>query len=65
MENKPRVRFCWDCGNKLRGNHFEEMEIDGHQRVLHKICATYLKEGAAVILDEVHESEEDDKVRNL
>lgn len=36
---KPRVRFCWDCGKKLYGNHFAEKLIDGHIRILHKGCA--------------------------
>lgn len=38
MELKPRVRFCWYCGNKLWGNHFVEAEVDGHKRILHKRC---------------------------
>ena len=38
-QKKPRVRFCWSCGRKLRGNHFVEKEIDGHKRILHKTCA--------------------------
>jgi hypothetical protein len=37
-KKKPRVRFCWECGKKLRGNHFIEVEIDGHKRILHKAC---------------------------
>lgn len=36
---KPRVRFCWLCGNKLRGNHHVEKVVDGHTRILHKSCA--------------------------
>lgn len=35
---KPRVRFCWDCGRQLRGNHHIEVEVDGHLRILHKDC---------------------------
>jgi hypothetical protein len=38
-KKKPRVRFCWECGNKLRGNHFIEKEVEGHMRILHKSCA--------------------------
>lgn len=38
-EMKPRVRFCWYCGRQLRGNHFVEVERDGHMRILHKTCA--------------------------
>jgi len=37
--NKPRVRFCWECSRKLQGNHHVEMVIDGHPRILHKSCA--------------------------
>jgi len=37
-EMKPRIRFCWECGRKLWGNHYVEMEIDGHKRILHKTC---------------------------
>ena len=44
---KPRVRFCWHCGNKLRGNHFTEIEFDGHSRILHKACAVELKAGGS------------------
>lgn len=36
---KPRVRFCWHCGAKLYGNHFKEVKIEGHVRIVHKtIC---------------------------
>ena len=35
---KPRVRFCWECGNQLVGNTFQEKVIDGHPRILHKSC---------------------------
>ena len=38
-EPKPRIGLCWLCGNHLRGNHFAEIEIDGHVRILHKACA--------------------------
>ena len=39
MENrKPRVRFCWNCGAKLYGNQFKEIEVDGHKRICHKNC---------------------------
>lgn len=39
QENKPRVRFCWNCGAKLYGNHFKEIEVDGHKRICHKECS--------------------------
>ena len=35
---KPRIRFCWHCSRKLRGNHFVEKYIHGHLRILHKSC---------------------------
>jgi len=37
------VRFCWLCGNKLYGNHKEELTIDRHSRTLHKSCAKKVK----------------------
>lgn len=39
LVGKPRTRLCWLCGRKFRGNHFTEVEIDGHMRELHKECA--------------------------
>ena len=35
---KPRAKFCWVCGRKLRGNHFIEKRIDEHLRICHKSC---------------------------
>jgi hypothetical protein len=35
---KPRVRFCWHCGKRLWGNHYEERKIEGHKKILHKKC---------------------------
>lgn len=37
---KPKVRFCWECGNKLWGNHHVTavLRADGHRRTLHKSC---------------------------
>jgi hypothetical protein len=43
MKQKPRVRFCWLCARKLRGNHFTEIEHDGHLRIFHKSCAELAK----------------------
>jgi hypothetical protein len=40
---KPRVRFCFECGRKLRGNHFIEAEVDGHKRIFHKSCIEVMK----------------------
>ncbi len=45
MNEKPRASFCWECGLKLWGNHFEEMTVEGHPRILHKQCAKDIKEG--------------------
>jgi len=42
---KPRVRFCWECGNKLRGNYFTEQMFEGHPRILHKQCWKFLQIG--------------------
>lgn len=42
---KPRVRFCWSCGNELWGNHFDEVLTEGHVRIFHKACAEEIKEG--------------------
>ena len=39
MIKKPRIRFCWECGRKLWGNHFEEREYHGNTVILHKECA--------------------------
>jgi len=38
----PRVRFCWLCGKKLRGNSFAERDVDGHVRILHLTCSNSL-----------------------
>ena len=38
VKPNPRVRFCFECGKKLRGNHFIETEVDGHKRSFHKMC---------------------------
>jgi hypothetical protein len=38
MSEKPKIRFCWECGRKLQGNHFAEEKIEGHIRILHKKC---------------------------
>ena len=39
---KPRVKFCWECGKKLRGNHFKEIYYEGAMRICHKDCAKSL-----------------------
>ena len=44
-KKKPRVNFCWECGNKLWGNSFTEMHVEGHDRILHKQCAKFIKNG--------------------
>lgn len=38
----PRVKFCWECGNKFRGNYHVIEIIDGYPRTLHKLCAKRL-----------------------
>lgn len=48
---KPRVRFCWHCGNKLRGNHFVEVMVDELPRIVHKECAKEAVEGGDRILN--------------
>jgi transcriptional regulator with AAA-type ATPase domain len=42
-EDKPRVRFCWECGRKLQGNSFKELKVEGHDRILHKVCAQLIE----------------------
>lgn len=41
---KPRVRFCWECGRKLRGSSFRYLDPgDGIERVVHVQCAVEYK----------------------
>jgi len=35
---KPRVKFCWECGNKLLGNSHVLKRVDGEVRTLHLSC---------------------------
>ena len=42
----PRVRFCWHCSRKLRGNSFGLHTENGHQYTVHKAC---LSDAAKVI----------------
>jgi hypothetical protein len=42
-----KIRSCWLCCRKLRGDKFERLEIDGHERTLHKACAKYAREELA------------------
>lgn len=37
------IRFCWMCGDKLRGNHFDIVIIDGLDRICHKYCAKRIR----------------------
>lgn len=37
-----KVRFCFECGKKLRGKFAYQMEWKGHTRIFHKCCAKYL-----------------------
>jgi hypothetical protein len=42
--NKPRVRFCWECGRKLYGNHHAIYKgLDGLERIVHKSCLSECK----------------------
>lgn len=37
--DKPRVRFCWHCSKKLRGNfHRVALNQDGREVILHAEC---------------------------
>ena len=36
--SKPKVKFCWECGNKLWGNQHVLKRIDGEVRTLHITC---------------------------
>lgn len=47
MGGKPRVRFCWHCGRKLRGNHHAVIiGQDGFDRIVHKSCKEEAKAAA-------------------
>lgn len=35
----PRVKFCWECGRKLRGSSHVLALVGGHVVTLHEICA--------------------------
>lgn len=44
MNEKPRIGYCWCCGNKLQGDHHIEKPVpkwsgDDIPRILHKTCA--------------------------
>ena len=37
---KPRTKFCWDCGKKFMGSHFAVIEFDdGLDSFVHIQCA--------------------------
>jgi len=47
MKPRARVKFCWECGNRLRNYFsFREMLVDGHLRVLHIACAREISRGS-------------------
>lgn len=46
---KPRVRFCWDCGKKLYGNHHTVVIMNGYEYILHKSCAKELQRNKWVV----------------
>jgi hypothetical protein len=58
---KPRTRFCWECGNQLWGNHFEELEVDQHPRILHKECADRIKKNKREEWYQAEEQHREDK----
>lgn len=41
LNQKPRIRFCHDCGEKLRGNHHAVVKFENidHDFIYHKECA--------------------------
>lgn len=43
ISKKPRVRFCWECGRQLWGNHCIEAMVNGNHTILHKDCFNHLK----------------------
>lgn len=47
----PRLRLCWHCNKKLRGNHHIERLVFGHMRVLHKSCSDELARVAGATHD--------------
>lgn len=40
---KPKIKFCWECGKKLRGNHHSFLVLKGNVHTLHVSCADQLK----------------------
>jgi len=42
---KPRINFCWQCGQKLYHNYHEIIVVDGYEKIVHKTCAKKLKNG--------------------
>lgn len=54
---KPRVRFCWECGNNLQGNSFAELKVEGHMRILHKDCAENIIRGVRYECPGCHSSD--------
>lgn len=43
---KPKQKLCWECGKKLYQNKVCIKKIvDGHERMLHKFCATMIERG--------------------
>lgn len=44
IKEKPRVGFCWHCGNRLRANFYREyISEDGHTYIVHAECLDILK----------------------
>jgi hypothetical protein len=55
---KPRLNWCWACGNRLHGRQHVEREIGGARRILHVICAQKLDAGE--LIEDVTESDRED-----
>jgi len=36
---KPKYRFCWVCSRKLHANFHRVATVDGHEVVVHALCA--------------------------
>lgn len=39
---KNKVKFCWECSRKLRGNYFSKIFFKGAYRIVHKTCAKHI-----------------------
>jgi hypothetical protein len=51
---KPRVKFCWYCGNRLRsrkggGFYYVEIVYQNNPRILHKQCKEIMERENSLI----------------